>query len=118
MDDQEPQNERPLEGRHFVALAALHGNHGIDPAKGVVHQMQPGQTIYLASKYDTWVPNELEPFHDQVDRVFLEPAYAKFRDESRRQRALESLKSHLYRERMEKVGLETYIQDYDDGVIV
>lgn len=107
-----------LQARHFVALAAIHGNHDIDPDKGVVHHIQPGQTVYLTNKHDTWVPNEIEPFHAQVNRVFLAPAYAKFREEARQQRALASLESHLYRERMQKVGLDEYIRTYDDGVIV
>jgi len=112
-----PDTPEVLERRHFVAISALHGNRPHPPEKEVLHWMEPGKGIYLNSRYETWVPNELEHFHDQVCRVFLSREYGAFREQERLRRAVITLSSPLYWARAQKNGLTWFFESFSDGAI-
>ncbi len=113
-----PDTSEVLGRRHFMAMAALYGNRSHPPEKEVLHLMEPGKRIYLNSRYETWMPNELEHFHDQVCRVFLSREYGAFREQERLRRAVITLSSPLYWSRAQKNGLTRYYESFSDGAIV
>jgi hypothetical protein len=98
-------------------MAVRHGNRSHPPGKEVVHRMEPGSRVYLNSRYDTWIPNKVEPFHEQVCRVFFSREYATYRERERLRRAVIHLSSPPYWARAQRMGLREYLRSYYDGVI-
>lgn len=72
--------DRVIEDADFDVMVKREGMRPMPEGKGTVHKMEPGKFILL-DQYDTWIPDDSEPFMEQVRRVRLSPKEVARREE-------------------------------------